>query len=142
MLSYIWPIALVALSNTLYQVCAKTVPDGMNPLASLTVTYLVGAVVSCVMYFILNRNANLLREIRLTNWAPIVLGIVIVGLEVGFIYAFRAGWQISMAQIVSSAVLAVILIFVGYLLYHEAITWNKIVGIIICLAGLVLINYR
>ena len=142
MLSYIWPISLVVLSNTLYQVCAKSVPDGMNPLASLTVTYLVGAVVSCAMYFILNRNANLLREIRLTNWAPIVLGIVIVGLEVGFIYAFRAGWQISMAQIVSSAVLAVILIFVGYLLYHEAITWNKIIGIIICLAGLVLINYR
>ena len=142
MFAYIWPIALVVLSNTLYQVCAKSVPDGMNPLASLTVTYLVGAVVSCAMYFILNRNANLLREIRLTNWAPIVLGIVIVGLEVGFIYAFRAGWQISMAQIVSSAVLAVILIFVGYLLYHEAITWNKIIGIIICLAGLVLINYR
>ena len=142
MLSYIWPIVLVVISNTLYQVCAKSVPEGMNPLASLTVTYLVGAVVSCAMYFILNRNANLFREIRLTNWAPIVLGVVIVGLEVGFIYAFRAGWQISMAQIVSSAILAVILIFVGYLLYHEAITWNKIVGIIICLAGLVLINYR
>ena len=142
MFSYIWPIALVVLSNTLYQICAKSVPEGMNPLASLTVTYLVGAAVSCALYFILNRNANLLREIRLTNWAPIVLGVVIVGLEVGFIYSFRAGWQISMAQIVSSAVLAVILIFVGYLLYHEAITWNKIVGIIVCLAGLVLINYR
>ena len=142
MVAYIWPIALVVLSNTLYQICAKSVPEGMNPLASLTVTYLVGAAVSCALYFILNRNANLLREIRLTNWAPIVLGVVIVGLEVGFIYAFRAGWQISMAQIVSSAVLAVILIFVGYLLYHEAITWNKIVGIIVCLAGLVLINFR
>ena len=142
MFSYIWPIALVVLSNTLYQICAKSVPEGMNPLASLTVTYLVGAAVSCALYFILNRNANLLREIRLTNWAPIVLGVVIVGLEVGFIYAFRAGWQISMAQIVSSAVLAVILIFVGYLLYHEAITWNKIAGIIVCLVGLVLINYR
>ena len=47
-----------------------------------------------------------------------------------------------MAQIVSSAVLAVILIFVGYLLYHEAITWNKIAGIAVCLAGLVLINLR
>ena len=142
MLSYIWPIALVVLSNTLYQICAKSVPEGMNPLASLTVTYLIGAAVSCIMYYILNRDANLFREIRLTNWAPVVLGIVIVGLEVGFIYAFRAGWQISMAQIVSSSILAVILILVGYLLYHEAITWNKIVGIIICLAGLVLINYR
>ena len=142
MLSYIWPIALVVLSNTLYQVCAKSVPDGMNPLASLTVTYLIGAAVSCALYYLLNRDANLIREVRLTNWAPVVLGIVIVGLEVGFIYAFRAGWQISMAQIVSSAVLAVILIFVGYLLYHEAVTWNKVVGIAVCLAGLVLINFR
>ena len=142
MLSCIWPIALVVLSNTLYQVCAKSVPEGMNPLASLTVTYLIGAVISCAMYYILNRDADLFREIRLTNWAPVVLGIVIVGLEVGFIYAFRAGWQVSITQIVSSAVVAVIMIFVGYLLYHEAITWNRIAGIIICLAGLVMINLR
>ena len=142
MFAYIWPVALVVLSNTFYQICAKSVPDGMNPLASLTVTYLIGAAVSCAMYYLLNRNANLIREFRLLNWAPFVLGIVIVGLEVGFIYAFRAGWQVSMAQIVSATVLAVILIFVGYLLYHEAITWNKIIGIIVCLAGLVLINWR
>ena len=122
MFSYIWPIALVILSNTLYQVCAKSVPEGMNPLASLTITYLIGAVLSCALYYILNRDANLFREIRLTNWAPIVLGIVIVGLEVGFIYAFRAGWQVSVAQIVSSAVVAVMMIFVGYLLYHEAVS--------------------
>ena len=141
MLSYIWPVALVVLSNTIYQICAKSVPEGMNPLASLTITYLVGAGVSCMLYLILNRNASLIREFRMLNWAPIVLGVAIVGLEVGFIYAFRAGWQVSVAQIVTSAVLAVILIFVGYLLYHEAITWNKIVGIIVCLAGLAMINH-
>lgn len=142
MLSYIWPIALVVLSNTLYQVCAKSVPEGMNPFASLTVTYLIGAVISGVLYFALNRNANLLREIRMINWASIVLGVVIIGLEVGFIYAFRAGWQIGTAQIISSAMVAVLLIFVGWLLYHEAITWNKLLGIAVCIAGLVLINLR
>ena len=142
MLSFVWPIALVVLSNTLYQICAKSVPGGMNPMASLTVTYLVGAVVSGALYFLLNRNADLLREIRLLNWAPVVLGLVIVGLEVGFIYAFRAGWQIGTAQIVSSVLVAVILIFVGYWFYHEALTWNKIAGIAVCLAGLVLINLR
>lgn len=142
MFPYIWPVALVVLSNTLYQICAKSVPEGMSPLASLTISYLIGAVVSFVLYFALNRNADLVREIRQLNWAPILLGIVIVGLEVGFIYAFRAGWQISIARIVSSAALAVILIFVGRLLYHEAVTWKKILGIIICIAGLFLINYR
>lgn len=142
MAAYVWPIALVVLSNTLYQVCAKSVPEGINPLASLTVTYLVGAAVSCALYYILNRNADLIREVRQTNWAPIALGVVIVGLEIGFIYAFRAGWQISTAQLVSSALVAVALAFVGYLFYHEALTWNRIAGIIVCLAGLVLINLR
>lgn len=142
MIAYLWPIALVVLSNTLYQVCAKSVPQGMNPFASLTVTYLISAVISCALYYLLNRNANLLRELRMINWAPIVLGVVIIGLEVGFIYAFRAGWQIGTAQIVTSAMVAVLLLFVGWLLYHEALTWNKLLGIAVCVAGLVLINLR
>ena len=142
MIAYLWPIALVVLSNTLYQVCAKSVPQGMNPFASLTVTYLISAVISCALYYLLNRNANLLRELRMINWAPIVLGVVIIGLEVGFIYAFRAGWQIGTAQIVTSAMVAVLLLFVGWLLYHEALTWNKLLGIAVCIAGLVLINIR
>ena len=142
MLSYIWPIALVILSNTLYHVCAKSVPEGLNPFASLMVTYLIGAAVSAVLYFALNRNADLFREFRMINWASVVLGIAIVGLEVGFIYAYRAGWKVGTTQIVSSAVVAALLIFVGYLLYHETFTWNKILGIIVCVAGLVLINLR
>ncbi len=142
MLSFIWPVALVVLSNTLYQVCTRSVPDGMNPLASLTVTYLIAAAVSLALYLVLYRGADLAREFRLLNWAPFVLGVVIVGLEVGFIYAFRAGWQISVAQTVTSAAVAVILIFVGALGYREAVTWNKIAGIVICLAGLALINIR
>ena len=144
MISYIWPLALVVLSNTFYQICAKGVPGAMNPLASLTITYIVGAIASGVLYFLLNRgqNPNLIAEWRKTNWAPFVLGFVIVGLEVGFIYAYKAGWQVSMAQIVSSAVLAVILIIVGKMLYQEEITWNKILGVIVCLAGLGLINLK
>ena len=142
MLSYIWPIALIVLSNTLYQICAKSVPEGMDPFASLTVTYLVGAVLSGILYFTLGSRAGLLKEYSRLNWAPVVLGIVIVGLEAGYIYAFKAGWQVSTAQVVQAAVLAGVLLFVGWLLYHEALTWNKILGIAICLVGLVFINMK
>ena len=140
MFSYIWPIALVIFCNTLYQVCAKATPQGIDPFASLTVTYGVGAIASAIAYFALNKNGNLFKEYAQLNWAPFVFGIVLLGLEVGFIYAYRAGWQVSMATIVQSSIVAVALIFIGYLFYHEAITWNKVAGIIICLAGLVLIN--
>lgn len=142
MFNYIWPLALVVVSNVFYQICAKSVPESMNPLASLTITYAVGAVLSFILYFILNKNPNIMNEYRHVNWAPFVLGIVIVGLEVGYIYAYKAGWQVSTAQIVQAALLAVILIFVGYCLYKEQLTWNKIVGVAVCLAGLVLINIK
>ena len=142
MFNYVWPICLVVLSNVFYQVCAKSVPDGMNPLASLTITYAVAAIVSAILYYALNRDANILREYSKVNWTSFVLGISIVGLEAGFIYAYKAGWTISTAQIVQAAILAVILIFVGYLFYKESISWNKIVGIVICIAGLGLINMK
>ena len=141
-LAYAWPIALVVISNVVYQICAKSVPEGMNPMASLTVTYLVGAVVSGILYFVLDHNGSLLREYGKLNWAPFVLGIVIVGLEAGWIYAYKAGWQVSTGFIVQSAFLAAVLVFVGYLLYHEALTWNKLVGVAICLVGLVFINWK
>lgn len=141
MFSYIWPIALIVLSNVMYQVCAKSIPEGMNPMASLTVTYLVGAIASGAVYFLLG-GRNLLDEYTELNWAPFLLGIVVVGLEAGFIFAYKAGWQVSTASIVQSSFLAVALIFVGYLLYHEALTWNKLLGVLICLAGLVMINMK
>lgn len=142
MFAYIWPIALVVFSNVLYQICAKSVPQEMNPMASLTVTYLVGAVISGILYFVLGHRGSLIQEYSRLNWAPYVLGMVIVGLEVGWIYAYKAGWQVSTGFIVQSAFLAVVLIFVGYFLYHEALTWNKIIGVAICLIGLVFINIK
>lgn len=142
MFSYIWPMVLLVLSNAVYQICAKSVPESLNPFASLTVTYLVGAAASTVLYFVLRTDGSLMKEYGKMNWAPFVLGIVIVGLEAGWIYAYKAGWQVSMGFIVQSAFLAVVLLLIGYFLYHEALTWNKLVGVAICLTGLVFINYR
>ena len=142
MFYYIWPIALLVVSNTVYQICAKSVPEDMNPFASLIITYLIGAVASTVLYFVLGSEGNLAREFGKVNWAPFVLGLVIVGLEAGWIYAYKAGWQISMGFIVQSSFLAITLLLVGYFLYLEALTWNKLIGVAICLIGLIFINYK
>ena len=139
-MSMIWPIALVVFSNIIYQICAKGVPKDMDAMASMTITYLVGAICSAVMFFLMHKNGNLLHEYAKINWAPIFLGVSVVGLEVGFIYAYKNGWAVSTASIVQSAFLAVALIVVGAVLYHEAITANKVIGVVICLIGLYFIN--
>ncbi len=139
-MGYVWPIALVVVSNILYQLCAKSVPKDMDTMASMTVTYTVGAICSAIIYFVINRNGNLLGEYAKMNIAPALLGVSVVGLEVGFIYAYKAGWPVSAASIVQSAFLAVALILVGGLVYKEPITFNKIFGAAVCLVGLYFIN--
>ena len=43
------------------------------------------------------------------NWTGLVLGFVLVALEGGYIYAYRAGWNVSVLSIVANIALAVIL---------------------------------
>ncbi len=142
MLNYILPIAIVIISNIIYQICAKSMPSNIDPFASLTVTYSLSAVLCLILYFVLNKNGNIIKEYGKLNWVPFAFGLVLVGLEAGWLFAYKAGWKVSVAQITQSSVLALALIFVGAFMFHEKITWNKLVGIVICMIGLVFINLK
>ena len=139
-MTYYMPIALIVLSNIFYNVCTKQTPENLNPFASLTVTYLVGAIFSAVLYFAFNRGGNLIAEYRNLNWSPWVLGLAIVGLEAGAIWMYRVGWNISTGQLFHSVLLAICLVVIGIIFYKEQLTASKIAGIIICLVGLFFIN--
>lgn len=141
MLSYAWPLILIVGANILYQICTKSTPESIDPFASLTVTYAISTVTSVICYFIFNHSGNgLLKEYSQVNWATVALGVTLVGLEVGFIYAYKVGWPVSVLSTVQGALLAMALIFVGFVLFQEAITMNKVIGIAICLVGLYFIN--
>ncbi len=140
MLQMYWPIALIVFSNVFYHICSKSTPEKLDPLASLTVTYLVGAVCSAALYFLLHRGGDLLGEYRHINWTSVALGLALVGLEAGNIYMYKVGWDISAGMLLHSSLCAIALVFVGALLYHEAITWTKLAGVLICMVGLYLIN--
>jgi len=136
----LWPIALIVVSNVFYHICSKSAPEGINPFAALTVTYIIGAAVSAAAYFLLNPGQSLLGEYRQLNWTAVVLGFAIVGLEAGYIYMYKSGWTISTAQLLCSSLLAICLLAVGYFVYHESISLTKVIGVLVCLAGLYLIN--
>lgn len=137
---FYWPIALTVLSNVVYHICAKSTPQAINPLASLTITYLLAALASALCYFALSPQANLLREYQHLNWTAVVLALAVVGLEVGSIYMYKVGWNINSGALVQGSLLAVALLVVGLLLYHEAITWTKVAGVAVCLLGVFLLR--
>lgn len=97
-----WPILLAVASDVVYQIAAKSTPHDLNPFASLTITYLIGAAASAIIYFIMSRGGNIFHEWGQINWAVFILGIAIVGLEAGAIYMYRAGWNINTGRHASS----------------------------------------
>ena len=142
MINYIWPLLIIIFSNTLYQICAKGIPEQMNTYASMTITYAVATIFSALAFFVTSKGGNLIKEFGHTNWATVVLGIVITGLEVGFIFAYKAGWKVNTLSVTTNAILAIVLIIVGLIGYHETISWSKVLGVAICLVGLYFINKK
>ncbi len=140
MWSMLYPIMIIVFSNILYNICTKSTPGEVNAFATLSITYLIAAAVSFATFFITSKGKNILTEFGKTNWTTFVLGVVIVGLELGYILAYRNGWAMNTASVTANITLAVALIFVAMIFYKEKITAKQIAGIILCGGGLVLIN--
>lgn len=142
MWNMIWPIALVVLSNTLYNICTKSTPSEANAFLSLAVTYL-SAAAGCMILFFLNKDhGSIGAELSQLNWTSLALGASVLALEYGYIMLYRAGWQVSNASIVANISLACVLVFVGLLLYKENITLRQIIGMGVCCVGLILITKK
>jgi len=54
--------------------------------------------------------------------------------------AYRVGWKISLAPILSSVAVSLLLIPVGLLAFHEKLSVANLVGIAFCIAGLILVR--
>ena len=135
----LWPMMLVVTGNTVYNICAKSTPAGANAFVSLVVSYLVAGVCAAALYLLMP-HGPLLSELKQLNWTAIVLGMVLVALEFGFIQMYRAGWPVSVGALFNSIVLAVVLALVGVLLYREVITLRQIAGMAVCAVGLFLLS--
>lgn len=140
-MSYL-PLLMVVCSSTIYHICAKSVSPKLNTFASLTVAYLIGAVLTVIIYYATSPTKSLVQEFSHLNWATVVMGLTIVGLEAGNILMYKAGWNISVGSLINNITVSIILLFVGLLLYKEKITPTQIAGIVLCLAGLVLVNRK
>ena len=140
MWNLIWPILIVILSNTFYNICMKSMPSDVNPFGALMVTYFASAIIPAIIFVVMVKPSNVMFELSKVNWTSIVLALVLVGLEVGYVFVYRAGWQVSTASVVANIGLACVLLVVGYFLYKENVSIRQIIGIVVCMFGLVLIN--
>jgi len=140
MRSISFPLLLIVGGNVLYQVSQKSMPKTANPLLTMLLAYAVSMTICAVAAAILPAGPGLVESIRTANWAVVALGAGIAMVEIGYLTAYRLGWKISVLPVLSSVVVALLLIPVGLLLFHEHVTLRSLLGIALCIGGLVLLH--
>jgi len=136
----VFSIIIVVASNILYHICQKSTPDNANPFSALFTTYVTAAVLTFIASHFYKTGEGFFQSFKGLNWTSIVLAIAIVGLELGYMLVYRAGWNISVGSLVANIIVALLLVPIGIMFYKEGFGLSKVLGSILCIIGLILIN--
>ena len=141
MFLFYFSITLAICSSALYHFVARSTPINVNFSVSLLLTYAVAFGIVLLTLFFSMPN-GLAFELKKLNWASIGLAIAIVGIEFGFLLSYRAGWHLGIAAVLTNVVASLILVPVAIFVFKDKLNWVNIVGILVCLVGLVMLNWK
>ena len=139
-IAYWWPIGMILVAHVVYQISAKSIPDAMDPFAAVFFNYVIATAAAFVLWMVMGQDMSLAVQLGKMNWAPVTMALGITAVEVASVFMYKLGWNISIASTIGNIALAVVLIFVGAMVYKEVITANHLIGIGLCIAGLIIMN--
>ncbi len=142
MFLFYFSITLAICSSALYHFVAKSTPSNVNFTVSLLVTYAVAFAVTLLTFFFFPAKNGITAELKQLNWASIGLAVAIVGIEFGFLLVYRSGWNLGIAAVLTNVIASLILLPVAIFLFKDKISWVNIAGIFVCLAGLIMLNWK
>jgi predicted permease len=142
MFAFYFSIILVICSVTLYQITAKSTPTNVNFAVSLLITYAIAFTATLFTFYFFPIQDSFTAELKKLNWASIMLGIAALGIELGFLLTYRAGWNLAIAGVLVSVVASLVLIPVAIFVFRDKISSVNVLGIFVCFTGLVMLNWK
>ena len=141
MFLFYFSITLAICSSALYHFVAKSTPANVNFTVSLLVTYGVAFVATLFTFFFFP-TSNVVAELKQLNWASVGLAVAVMGIEFGYLLMYRAGWNLGIAAVLVTVLAALILVPVAVFVFKDKISWINIAGVVVCLIGLVMLNWK
>ncbi len=137
-----FPILLIIAGGLLYQFAQKSLAKSLNAYFVIIIAYLAGIALCLLCHWLYPAEGTLTESFKKANWAVYGIGVGAVLVEVGFLLAYRQGWQISVTSMLVNMVISLVLVPVGLLVYKEKLSgWNAL-GIAFYFAGLLLISKK
>ncbi len=142
-MNYFFPPILIVLGLVVYQISQKSTDQAANPFVVVIMAYLIGIAACIGGYFLVpKQDAALIPMMKTVIWSALGIGLGAAAIEIGFMLAYRAGWNLSLLPVSVNVCGAVVLILIGLVAFRETLSIEKIVGVLLCIGGLVLITIR
>lgn len=138
---FYFSITLAIASSALYHFVAKSTPANVNFTVSLLVTYGVAFVATLFTFFFFP-TSSIVAELKQLNWASVGLAVAVMGIEFGYLLMYRAGWNLGIAAVLVTVLASLILVPVAIFVFKDRLSWVNIAGILVCLAGLMMLNWK
>jgi uncharacterized membrane protein len=135
-------LSVAVVATVAYHIILKLTPAAANPFLSLAVTYAAVTLLFVGVYAFAPGTSPLRESLQALNWTAIALAVAILLLDLGYLMLYRAGFDVSLGQLVTQSAAALVLVIVGVAIFREKLTLVNVVGILLCVAGLWLINRR
>lgn len=135
-------IILAILASAFYHFVAKSTPAGVNFTVSLLATYGLAFLMTLFTFFFFPAADGVLAELKKLNWASFALAFAIMGIEFGYLLMYRAGWDLGIAAVLVTTLAGLLLVPAAIFIFKDKISLINILGILICLAGLVMLNWK
>ena len=140
MKTFYLPLLLTISGGLLYHVGIKSVSTSANPFLALFVPAAVLTVVYAVCALTISVDGASATAARGSGWGILAVGVGAVLIELGFLWAYRQGWELSRAALTTTVSVTLLLAASGLILFREQLSLRYVLGVVCCIAGLVLIT--
>ena len=133
--AYWWPVFMIVAGDVLYQVCAKKMAKKGNPIAALGLLYLSSSLICAVLFEILIPGGGIFQEMMKSPSGAVIMGISMVGLEIGAIYIYVNGWAMNVGFTVYTSLIVIALLIFGTVFYGEPLSLQQVAGCVVASIG-------
>ena len=132
---------LVIASIAMYQICMKSIPEGLSPFSALITFYLSALIFTVIAAKLIPIEDFSIAQVTF-SWPAALVGLAIVGIELGYLLMYRSDWSLAVAPLIGMGGSAIILLVVGLLFFKEPVSLRMLSGMAMCLIGLYLLTPR
>ena len=139
-LSSFAPLLLAVAGSLVYHMAAKSIPKSVDPAAALIGLYATALAGSLLTFALLKKGPAPLHIAG--YWHPTIaaVGLGALVIELGFLLAYRGAWPVSAASVIANALVAVVLVPLGAVVFGEPMTLERVIGVVLCILGVTLLQ--